>query len=173
VNEYRSKLAALGPGPKIGISWRGGLPGTRRALRSISPADLHALRVSPNVHWISLQYGDVGDDVQTINQRGDVHVHHWPDIIADQDRLAALICATDLTLSVQTAAAHLSGALGKPTWVLVPAIAEWRYGADGDSMPWYPAARLWRQQAGEPWVALLDRVSGALATHIASVIARG
>ena len=70
--------------------------------------------------------------------------------------------ALDLVISVQTAVVHLSGALGKPTWVLVPSVAEWRYGERGVRMPWYPAVRLYRQTGTESWSDVLNRVQTEL-----------
>jgi hypothetical protein len=70
---------------------------------------------------------------------------YWSAAIDHYDETAALVTALDLVISVQTAVVHLAGALGKPAWVLVPAVPEWRYLKSGDSMPWYSSLRLFRQ----------------------------
>jgi ADP-heptose:LPS heptosyltransferase len=68
----------------------------------------------------------------------------------------------DLVVSVDTAAAHLAGALGRPTWVLLSFAPDWRWLWTGDSSPWYPEARLFRQEQNEHWQPLIRRVLQAL-----------
>jgi len=165
VSKWTKRLNDLGPGPKVGISWRGGVPGTRRHLRSIPLADWRDVLGVPNLHFISLQYGEVTDEVVGTNGSARTPIQHWPEVLSDQDELAALISATDLTLTVQTSVAHLAGALGKEVWILVPAVPEWRYGATTNTMPWYPSASILRQRGGESWQAVLQRAATRLAAR--------
>ena len=69
-------------------------------------------------------------------------------------------------ISVQTAVVHLAGALGKPVWVMVPAVAEWRYLQSGDTMPWYPSVRLFRQSRADDWKPVIDSVTTELAQWV-------
>jgi ADP-heptose:LPS heptosyltransferase len=92
-----------------------------------------------------------------------VSLPHWQDALDDYDETAALVCALDLVISVCTAVIHLTGALGKPVWILVPAVAEWRYLRSGETLPWYPSARLFRQAQAEDWQNVIGRVSEQLA----------
>ena len=78
-------------------------------------------------------------------------IAHWPEITGEPDRTASLIAELDLVISVPTTVIHLAGALGKPTWILTPHTPDWRYLSAGETMPWYPAARLLRQQASGEW----------------------
>ena len=146
---WRARLDALGSGPKIGLSWRGGVAATRRHLRSLALEEfLPVLRLPAK--FVSLQYGDCTDDLNALSREHGVILPHWQDALDDYDETAALVCALDLVVSVCTAVIHLAGALGKPVWILVPAIAEWRYLDRGETLPWYPSSRLFRQtQAGE------------------------
>src|SRR5262249_10549650 len=82
----------------------------------------------------------------------------------DFDQLAGLVGALDLVISVQTAVVHLSGAIGKRSWVLVPHVAEWRYGAEGNSMPWYSSVRLYRQKTQGEWGETLAQIASELAS---------
>jgi ADP-heptose:LPS heptosyltransferase len=78
---------------------------------------------------------------------------------------AAAIEALDLVISVDTAVAHLAGALAKPVWVLLGFSADWRYLMDREDSPWYPTMRLFRQSRRGDWAGLAERVASALAHH--------
>jgi hypothetical protein len=92
-------------------------------------------------------------------------VHHWPEALADYDETAALLCALDLSVSATGSVVHLAGALGRPVWVMVPWLPEWRYGSAGEAMPWYPCARLFRQDAHSSWAPVIEQVSAELAVR--------
>ena len=72
---------------------------------------------------MSLQYTDCREELAAFERDHGIPIHHWPEAIDDYDQTAALVCALDLVVSVQTAIVHLGGALGKPVWVMVPAVA--------------------------------------------------
>ena len=117
---------------------------------------------------MSLQYTDCRDELARLRAAHGVNVEHWQDALDDYDETAALVAALDLVISVQTAVAHLTGALGRPVWVMVPAAPEWRYLAAGERMPWYPSARLFRQaQVGE-WQPVVDRLAQELGKLLAA-----
>lgn len=82
--------------------------------------------------------------------------------IADFDDTAAIIASLDLVISVDTSVAHLSGALGTPVWILLPWAPDWRWLLDRDDSPWYPSARLFRQDQAGDWQGVIERVSSAL-----------
>jgi tetratricopeptide (TPR) repeat protein len=165
VEYWRALLAAMGPGRKLGISWRGGTALTRARLRSVDIADLLPLLELPDATFVSLQYGPVDEDLALLRERFGVELAHYPDIIPDYDDTAALLCALDGVVSVCTSLVHLTGALGRPVHVLVPSVPEWRYGVFGDTMPWYPSARLYRQGPDEPWSGPVARIRDALAAR--------
>jgi len=162
VARYRQRLAALGPGARIGLSWRGGTRTSRRDLRSTGLAALAPLVERLPAHWVSLQYTPCGDEITAFQERTGIAVHHWQDAIDDYDDTAALVTALDAVVTVCTAVAHLAGALGRPALVMVPVAAEWRYGAVGEAMPWYPTVRLFRQARAGEWGDVLDRILAAL-----------
>ena len=81
---------------------------------------------------------------------------------ADFAETAAMIQTLDLVVTVDTAIAHLAGALGKPVWILLPYYADWRWLLDRDDSPWYPTARLFRQHKRRDWDGVLSRVAAAL-----------
>ena len=168
IRYWRDRIRDNTDRPCIGISWRGGTATTRGTSRSI-PASLLVDAVGGRgMRWVSLQYGAVAADLGQARERG-IAIEHWPEAINDYDETAALLCALDLVVSVCTAVVHLSGALGRPTWVLVPAVAEWRYGRMGSGMPWYPNARLFRQEVPGDWAPVLASVRGALTSGIVAL----
>lgn len=162
VRYWRGRLAALGPGIKAGVSWRGGTPNSRRSLRSIEPANLAPLLQQPG-YFVNLQYGSAETDLAAFRELAGDRFVHWPDALDDYEETAALVVALDLVVSVCTAVIHLAGALGRPVWVLVPAIPEWRYLYAGSELPWYPSARLFRQQRVFEWEHVIAEVARGLA----------
>jgi len=170
VAAWRERLSGLGAGLKVGISWRGGTPATGQAMRSMPLEVLLPVLATADAHFVSLQYGGVTTEISELQARSGVTVHAWEDGKADLDDLAALIASLDLVVTVCTTAAHLAGALGKRALVMVPAVAEWRYLQSGDSIPWYPALRLLRQQQLHDWDSVISQVKAAIAHQAASGI---
>ena len=82
--------------------------------------------------------------------------------LQDFSDTAAVMALCDLVIAVDTAAAHLAGAMGRPVWVLIPFAPDWRWTLDGETTPWYPTARLFRQTALGDWAGVIARVAGAL-----------
>ena len=162
VKVWRHQLDALGAGPKIGISWRGGTPATGQSIRSIALESLLPILGARAAHFVSLQYGNVSGEVSAFTARHNIAVHELASADGDLDGVAALIASLDVVITVCTTAAHLAGALGKRTLVLVPAVAEWRYLAAGPSIPWYPSLRLFRQQRLHEWDDVISQVAREL-----------
>jgi len=163
IEHWRARLAGLSSGRWIGLSWQGGSPGTGRARRSIALEALLPLLGLPQTRFVSLQYGNVEDELASLERKHGIRVEHWPEVIASTDETAALMGALHSTVSVCTAVVHLAGALGRPTRVMVPSVPEWRYGARGEAMPWYPSVRLFRQAVAGEWQPVIERVRAALA----------
>jgi len=166
VEAWRARTAALGAGLKVGLSWRGGTHTTRRQLRSLTLPDLLPILRVPGCRFISLQYGEAQAELERLRAAEGIEVANWPQAIDDYDETAALCCALDLTISVCTSVIHLNGALGRPVWVMVPAVAEWRYGRRGELMPWYPAVRLLRQSARGDWAPVIAGVASGLRRRV-------
>jgi tetratricopeptide (TPR) repeat protein len=164
VSQWRERLAALGPGRKIGLSWRGGVGYTGKTRRSIPLEQLLPVLRIPGLQFVNLQYTDVREEIKTVAARHGVTVHHWQEAIDDYDQTAALVCAVDQVLTVCTAIVHLTGSMGKPALVMVPYGADWRYGGEGERMAWYPTVRLVRQSRIGDWSDVLAEVGRRLST---------
>lgn len=164
--QWRSRLEGLGARTVVGIAWSGGLPETARAQRSIPLDALMPLFGVADVAFASLELLDRRAEAEAITKRGGAALHHWPGVAADPDQLAALISALDLVICVPGTAAHLSGALGRETWVLVAGAPTWRYGWDGENMHWYGSARVMRRGAGESLDGWVRALAGALSARM-------
>lgn len=148
---------------RVGLSWRGGTARTGASSRSIPLAQLAPILTSPDVEFVSLQYGDVAEEIAAVNAALGVDIRvPDPAAVRDFDDLAATVLEMDLVVTVQTALAHLSGAVGAPCRAMVPWAAEWRYGATGDTMPWYRSVRVLRQGEERAWEPVIRDVAAEL-----------
>jgi len=168
VQAWRERLDTMGSGPCLGISWRGGAPSTRGVLRSIALGAWSPIVTGVRARFVSLQYGDCAAELTAEQDRMQGRLWHFPEAIADYDETAALVESLDLVITVQTAIAHLAGALGKEVWILVPKSPEWRYLAQGASLPWYPSARVFRQERFGDWSDVIARTTAGLADRFES-----
>jgi tetratricopeptide (TPR) repeat protein len=171
--QWRSRFKALGTGLKIGISWRGGKDASVRNLRSTTLSPWAGLFQLPGVHFINLQYGDCTQELQNVKQDLGVTIHDWKDAdpLNDLDGFAAQIAALDLVISVDNSTVHMAGALGVPTWALLPKACDWRWMGGFEDSPWYSSIRLFRQHVHREWGDVFDAVFemlGALAPGVVS-----
>jgi len=168
VLHWKKKLAEHGPGPYVGLSWRGGNEITRTSLRSMPAPMLAPLTRSGPATFVCLQYGNVADALREAADAG-LPMVHWPEAIANLDEFAALIGALDLVITVCNTTVHYAGAVAKPVWVLSPHIPEWRYGVEGATMPWYPSSRVFRQAVdAEGWSSTIAIVGHELSAWLAA-----
>ena len=159
VAQWRERLGpTLGRTVRVGLAWSGNPALKSDAARSAPLASLAALIV-PGVEYISVQKDIRATDVEAAGTLG---IRHFGADLADFADTAALISLLDLVISVDTAPAHLAGALGKPVWLLLHATAEWRWLMGRDDSPWYPSARLFRQLMPQDWAELAGRVRAQL-----------
>jgi Flp pilus assembly protein TadD len=172
VDHWRQTLAALGPRPKIGVSWRGGTEQTRSVLRTMSAHQVGGLAGAAQADWICVQYGSVESDLGLAAGNG-MALHYWPEAISDLDEFAALISALDLVITVCNTTVHYAGALGRPVWVMAPRVPEWRYGLQFRALPWYPSSVMYRQSSDGDWEDVLRRVSHDLTLRFAKDCSSG
>lgn len=166
VHAWAKRLASLGPGLKVGLSWRGGTQGTGLRRRSIPPGALAPLLAQPGVRWVSLQHGAGEEELAALSAPGSPAVANFPGVTGELDALAALCGALDFVITVCNTNVHVCGAIGREVWVLAPLVPEWRYGAAGERMPWYPAARVLRQRIHGDWSGVLQEAGRRLSDRV-------
>jgi ADP-heptose:LPS heptosyltransferase len=111
---------------------------------------------NPEYEWINLQCDCTAEEEAALVKAG---VGAYPGAIQTFADSSALIMHMDVVLSVDTAVAHLAGALGRPVWVMLSQYAlDWRWLLDRDSSPWYSTARLFRQSQMDDWAGVTDRI---------------
>lgn len=167
VEIWQDKLRRLGPGLKVGIAWQGGMGKTRKAARSIPLDQWAPILSTQGCRFFSLQHGKAIRDVEAA-QRAGFDVTHWEEAIGDLEETAALVASLDLVITVCSTLVHLTGALGKPVWVLAPRVPEWRYLVSGDKMPWYPSARLFRASGEGERPTIIEDVKNELSQLVKS-----
>jgi Flp pilus assembly protein TadD len=150
---WHRRVAEHGGRLRVGLCWASEL--IRRG-RSIPGDRLQPLADSGDIVWFSLIKGRAAD---AANPPGMNLVEEEKRDFADT---AALIANLDLVISVDTAVAHLAGALGKPVWVMLPRVADWRWLVGRDDSPWYPSMRLFRQQIPGEWRPVVEEVAASL-----------
>lgn len=145
---------------RVGLAWAGSPAHVRDRHRSLSLEQLAPLRDVEGVRWISLQKGPREDEGRA-PPAGWTMENLAPDL-RDFGDTAALVDALDLVICVDTSVAHLAGALGKPTWLMLPTPADFRWLETREDSPWYPGMRLFRQRERGNWADVIARVRAAL-----------
>ena len=147
-------------GPRAGFVWSGSSTHKNDANRSIVLARVAPLFENPPMACLSLQTELRDADRGTL--RGLPNLVHLGDDIRDFVDTAAIISLLDVVITVDTATAHLAGALGKPVVILLPFAADFRWMRDRDDTPWYPTAKLMRQPAFGDWDSVIIRLRDEL-----------
>jgi len=156
--EWDARVAAAA-GRRVGLVWAGTTIGAID-LRLLAP-----IFEVPGVSWFSLQVGDRSTDLALLDGVQIADLSPW---LTDFAETAAAVARLDLVISVDTAMAHLAGALARPVWLLLPRLSEWRWLLGRDDSPWYPTMRLFREEAADDWAAVARRVAAALAQMVGS-----
>lgn len=156
--EWEQRLGAKTK-PRVGLVWSGNADHVNDHNRSIALSALLAA-LPDTLEYVSLQKEVRAADRQALESNG--HIRHFGDALKDFGDTAALCEWMDLVISVDTSVAHLSGALGRPTWVLLPYVPDWRWLLDRDDSPWYPSVTLYRQNDDRDWANVLDAVKADL-----------
>jgi tetratricopeptide (TPR) repeat protein len=144
----------------VGIAWSGNPRYKADAQRSVHLRELIPLLRAPGVAWISLQKGPAADQMAELPDG--VGLIDGSSRDRDLADTALTIAHLDAVVTTDTSIAHLAGAMGKPVFILLPHLADWRWMQDASTTPWYPTARLFRQPVRGDWASGLAAVTTAL-----------
>jgi hypothetical protein len=162
---WRGKLAAT-PGLKVGLAWSGRPTFIAAAMKACPLERLEPLLAVPGCQFFSLQKGAGAAQLRQPGPWAN-KVIDCTEELRDFHDTAALVGALDLVISIDTAVAHLAGALGKPVWIMLSAVPDWRWSPRAGAGRWYPTATLFRQRIEGEWTGVVDDVGQALARHAA------
>ncbi|QBP13857.1 tetratricopeptide repeat protein [Cupriavidus metallidurans] len=155
---WAQRLSASGK-LNVGVVWSGSRGHQRNPLRAVPVAELAgALRDLPGIEFHSMQI----DGVAELASVPDFDIRDHTAELRSYDDTAALISSLDLVITVCTSVAHLAGALGKPTWVMLDVNASWQWLLGRSDSPWYPTTRLYRQVTYRDWQPVLEQVRADL-----------
>ena len=154
-------IAGRDPTRRIGIVWAGSPTYRNDRHRSIARLRSPADPAAPGHRFLQPAEGRALPGPPGLPP--DCAVQDLEPSLADFGDTALAIDALDLLITVDTAVAHLAGALGKPVWTLLSEVPDWRWGLTAQTTPWYPSMRLFRQDRGGDWAAVIERISEALA----------
>ncbi len=166
VDHWRERLASLLPAglTRIGIAWAGRPSHNNDRYRSIRLATLAPLAQVPGIALVALQKGaamaEIADD------RGPAPLLSLGPALGDFADTMAVVENLDLVITVDTALGHLAGAMGKPTWIMLPFAPDWRWRMAGTTSAWYPSVRLFRQGHERQWPVVVETVAAALRSHL-------
>jgi hypothetical protein len=145
---------------RVGLIWAGSRQHVRDRERSITLGMLAALADLKNVAFFALQKGPSSAQLQSTSPGFKLSNLESP--AGNIFDTARALMSLDLVITVDTSVAHLAGALGKPVWILLPFIPDWRWLLDREDSPWYPTARLFRQTAPGAWGPVIAKVRNEL-----------
>jgi tetratricopeptide (TPR) repeat protein len=170
ITVWRNRLGEDAP-MRVGLAWSGNPQHAHDFARSIALADLlPLLRAGLQVPQLRrVQFIALQNDLRTTDRAALASapaLQYFGEAIQDFDDTAALASLCDLVIAVDTAAAHLAGAMGRPLWVLLPFVPDWRWLLERSDSPWYPSARLFRQASRAAWDPVIAQVTQALAHHV-------
>jgi Flp pilus assembly protein TadD len=163
VQRWRERISQHAEALKVGVVWAGRPTHKNDRNRSMPLEKLKALQAIDGIWLLNLQKGETArraleaPDAPTLTD--------WTSELNDFAETAALIECLDLVITVDTSVVHLTGALGKPVWVLLPFMPDWRWLLGRDDSPWYPSARLFRQPFAGDWDSVIEAVVRALQEH--------
>lgn len=148
----------------IGIAWQGRPDYAADSRRSIALGHFAPIAEQSGVRLVSLQQGHGAEQIETLGWRERI-LDLGPELDRDGAFLdsAAIIAGLDLVITSDTSIAHLAGALGAPVWLALAHVPDWRWGLEGESSPWYPTMRLFRQDRPGDWPGVFERIAARIA----------
>jgi tetratricopeptide (TPR) repeat protein len=144
----------------VALAWAGNPDNPYDYFRSLAISQIEPLFGVRGIRWLIMQRGAGATDIELQG-----HIFQLGDRLTNFSDIAAVICAADLTISVDTSFCHLAGAMGRPVWTLLSYVPDWRWLLQRSDSPWYPSMRLFRQSSPRDWAGVIAAVSLALAQY--------
>jgi tetratricopeptide (TPR) repeat protein len=160
LEKWSRKIKPDGSRIKIGLVWAGSRTNIVGLYRSCSLDLFSPLAQYNDITFYSLQKGE--GSAEALNPPAGMRLIDYTEDIQDFSDTAAIISNLDLVISIDTAVAHLAGALGKPVWTLLPFSPDWRWMLNRQDSPWYPTMRLFRQPSAGNWMSVINIISNEL-----------
>jgi tetratricopeptide (TPR) repeat protein len=161
VEKWRTRMPPTEGRCRVALAWAGSATNKHDQLRSIAIAKLEPLlKANEGVQWLSVQRELRAGDREWLAEHYDVH--HLGEELEDFDDTAAVLSLADLVITVDTAIAHLAGALARPVWILLQYSPDFRWLLERDDSPWYPSARIFRQPQFGEWEPVIANVGAEL-----------
>lgn len=157
VEYWRKRLEAV-PRPLVGLVWAGSA--TPNPHRSIRLSQLAPLAAVEGVTFLSLQKGEQADEA--LNPPAGMNLTDLSGESKNFDDSAAIMTIADLLISIDSSPPHLAGALGLPAWVLLLNVPDWRWSYKGETTPWYPTLKLFRQPVPKDWKSVVENMASEL-----------
>ena len=160
IAKWRPLIEVL-PGKRVALAWAGQANHTNDRNRSIDPKLLEPLLALDGFSFVSIQRELRENNAAWLTLH--TNVTHVGGELVDMANTAAVTALVDLVIAVDTSVVHLAGAMGRPAWVMLPFTPDWRWSLTGESSPWYPQTRLFRQPAIADWPSVVAKLCDALA----------
>ncbi|MGD0141452.1 MAG: tetratricopeptide repeat-containing glycosyltransferase family protein [Tepidisphaeraceae bacterium] len=154
--QWAGRFDSAGDRLRVGLAWAGRPEHAKDRNRSMKLEQFAPLASVQNAAFYSLQMGQAA--AQAAHPPSGLNLTDWTKDVRDFADTAAMVAHLDLLVTVDTSVAHLAGAMGKPVWLLLPHIPDWRWMLDRSDSPWYPTMRLFRQTTRGDWADVLRRV---------------
>ncbi|MEO7999461.1 MAG: glycosyltransferase, partial [Gemmatimonadaceae bacterium] len=143
---------------RVGFAWAGSPGHSNDALRSLPPSQLSSLLAGVSAQWVSLQVGARSAELKNLPGALRADVGDASPVLVDFADTAHVISALDRVVTVDTSIAHIAGALGVPTLLLIPFVPDWRWQLVREDSPWYPSVQILRQPSAGDWSSVIARV---------------
>lgn len=160
LERWRSRLAGGAADLRVGLVWASQSQHRTAGAKSLALAALAPLAGIPGLRLYSLQKGEAARQAE--RSPAGLRIEDLSGELRDFSDTAAAVANLDLVISVDTAVAHLAGAMGRPAWTLLKHAPDWRWLLAREDSPWYPTMRLFRQRKPADWRPVVDEVAGAL-----------
>lgn len=160
LQERGCELLAGKDGFKVGLVWAAGNQSPTAGIRSLRLAEFGRLAKYPELTFYSLQKGEAAREAEDASDG--MKIVPLDGALNNFADTAGVVHHLDLVITVDTAVAHLAGAMGKEVWLLLSEYPDWRWLTKRNDSPWYPSMRIFRKEAGEDWGNLMEKVEFSL-----------